>query len=97
MTDKPKQMHRLQDYQPPPFLVKSVDLHFKPDPESTLVDSRLVFVRNPDFPEAPPPHLRLDGKNLELLSLTLGSTPHANRVSSNRKYHRRKTSSCRRP
>ncbi|HIJ83911.1 MAG TPA: aminopeptidase N, partial [Magnetococcales bacterium] len=75
MTDKPKQIHLLQDYLPPPFLVESIDLHFKLDPESTQVDSRLVFVRNPDFSEANSPHLRLDGRNLELLSLTLDDKP----------------------
>ena len=58
---------RLADYQPPPFLVDHVDLHFDLDEAATRVASRLKLRRNPVEPQAAP--LRLDGEALTLLRL----------------------------
>ncbi|MBF0145524.1 MAG: aminopeptidase N [Magnetococcales bacterium] len=74
MSGKPNQIHYLKDYQPPSFLVETIHLHFKLDPDTTEVHSRLFFTRNPNVAVAPP-HLRLDGRNLELCSVVLNANP----------------------
>ncbi|HSH43323.1 MAG TPA: aminopeptidase N, partial [Arenicellales bacterium] len=58
---------RLEDYRPPEFLIDHVDLVFRLDPGNTRVKSRLSCRRNGshDLP------LRLDGEELELLSVSL--------------------------
>ncbi|MBF0109142.1 MAG: aminopeptidase N [Magnetococcales bacterium] len=71
MSGKPTKIHYLKDYQRPPFLVESLHLHFRLDPEVTEVQARLFFSRNPDDTITHEPHLRLDGRNLELLSVLL--------------------------
>ena len=55
---------RREDYAPPPFFVRSVDLVFDLDPAKTIVGSRLRIERNPAV--APQP-LRLHGEGLTLL------------------------------
>ncbi len=62
-------IHRLADYRPPDFAIETVELDFDLDPERTVVRSRMRVRRSPDaMPGAP---LRLDGRDLELLSITL--------------------------
>ena len=55
----------LADYQPPVFTVTNVALAFELDPAATIVNARLDIKRH-----APGP-LRLDGKNLSLLSIAI--------------------------
>jgi aminopeptidase N len=59
---------RREDYAPPPYLIRTVDLTFDLDPGKTLVSSRLRIERNPALPrpEVPAP-LRLHGEGLTLL------------------------------
>ncbi len=59
----------LEDYTPPPFLVDTVELHFELEPDDTRVRARLQVRRNPAARPAQP--LRLDGQDLELLSVKL--------------------------
>lgn len=63
-------MMRLADYRPPGFLIDTAELHFDLDPERTIVRNQMVLRR---AGVAGP--LRLDGKGLELLSLTLDGVP----------------------
>ncbi len=58
----------LKDYQPPAYLVESVELIFELGEESTLVKSRLELSRNPAGKGGP---LVLDGKDLVLRGLHL--------------------------
>jgi aminopeptidase N len=70
---------RLSDYRPPAFLIDTVDLVFDLGEEKTSVKARIALRRNPasDEPNAP---LKLDGKELELVSLALdGQSLGANR------------------
>src|SRR5262245_1837844 len=70
---------RLSDYQPPAFLIDTVDLVFELDDGETRVKSRLGIRRSPAASEASAP-LRLDGEELELVSLALdGEVLGANR------------------
>src|SRR5690348_17173883 len=70
---------RLSDYQPPAFLIDTVDLVFELDSAETRVKSRLGIRRNPAASEADAP-LRLDGEELDLVSLALdGEALGANR------------------
>ena len=62
------QVTRLADYQPPAFLVDSVDLAFELDEAATRVTSRLTLRRNPAAPADAPLHL--DGEALTLLRIT---------------------------
>ncbi|HEV2364303.1 MAG TPA: aminopeptidase N [Caulobacteraceae bacterium] len=66
-------LHRLVDYAPPPYLIDAIELTFDLDPERTLVESSLRVRRSPEAPADVP--LRLDGTNLELLSLRLNGAP----------------------
>jgi aminopeptidase N len=61
---------RLADYRPPGFLIDAVDLVFELGEEKTSVKSRLSLRRNPGAAESGAP-LRLDGRELELVSLAL--------------------------
>jgi aminopeptidase N len=61
---------RLAEYKPPAFLIDTVDLVFDLGEEKTSVKARLALRRNPDAPDRAAP-LRLDGKELELVSLAL--------------------------
>ncbi len=61
----PRNPVKLADYQPPAYQADTVALEFELDTEATLVHARLQLRRN-----APGP-LRLDGRALELLSISL--------------------------
>jgi aminopeptidase N len=61
----PRPPVKLADYRPPAFNVAHVALDFELDPEATIVHARLKLHRN-----APGP-LKLDGRKLELLSISL--------------------------
>jgi aminopeptidase N len=54
---------RRQDYTPPAFWIKAVDLSFDLDPAKTMVINRMQIERNPDTPAQP---LRLHGEELNL-------------------------------
>jgi aminopeptidase N len=75
----PPQSARLVDYQPPAYLIDTVDLVFELGAEDTRVKSRLGIRRNPAFAERGAA-LHLDGEALELVSLALdGELLGANR------------------
>jgi aminopeptidase N len=60
---------RREDYQPPAFLIDTVDLEFDLVPERTRVRSTLRVRRNPDAPRAV--DLELAGESLELIAVSL--------------------------
>lgn len=64
----------VKDYTPPDFLIEQVDLLFDLSAESTRVTSTLRVFRNPGV-KATPTSLKLDGEQLELLSLKLNGQP----------------------
>ncbi len=64
----------LKDYSVPPFLVKTIDLHFDLREQGTRVSTSLEIYRNPDDQSATP-HLVLNGVDLELIELKLDGTP----------------------
>ncbi|WP_345551525.1 aminopeptidase N [Microbulbifer aestuariivivens] len=66
----------LKDYRQPDYLVDSTRLRFELEPNATLVQSRLKVRRNPAAGEGLPP-LKLDGVNLELLSVAMDGAPLA--------------------
>src|SRR5215471_8047483 len=61
---------RLAEYRPPAFLIDDVDLVFELGDRTTLVKSRLRIRRNPDSSD-PTAALRLDGEELDLVSVAL--------------------------
>jgi aminopeptidase N len=67
----PHQPIRLADYRPPIFLIDTVDLVFDLGEEKTGVKARLAIRRNPASSERHAP-LKLDGRDLELVSIVLG-------------------------
>ena len=62
---------RLQDYQPPAFLIDETHLDVKLYDSHTLVTANLRVRANPDNPVSSLPPLQLDGADLELQSLAL--------------------------
>src|SRR5436305_11804519 len=74
--DQPPQPPRLADYRPPDFLIDKVELEFFLAETGTTVSSHLQLRRNPDGAE-PGAVLRLDGEELELVSIALGGVPLA--------------------
>ena len=60
----------LRDYQPSPFLIDTVDLHFDLRSDGVTVTARLAVRANPAAGYGRPP-LVLDGEHLELCALTL--------------------------
>ena len=64
---------RLADYQPPNWLVDTVDLHVSLHPSATRVRATLKLKPNPAVRAAAP--LALDGDGLVLQSLALDGTP----------------------
>ncbi len=68
----PRTIYR-KDYRPPEFLIDHVELRFELGEESTRVQSKLALRRNGS--RAGP--LRLDGSELELVSLALDGEPLA--------------------
>jgi aminopeptidase N len=65
MTAQPTAIHR-KDYRAPDFRIETVDLEFDLQPEATRVKSKLALV--PQTAGAP---LKLDGEDLELLSVAI--------------------------
>jgi aminopeptidase N len=70
----PPQPIRLADYQPPAYLIDTVDLVFELGAGDTRVKSRLRIRRNPGVAERGAA-LSLDGEALELVSLALDGEP----------------------
>jgi len=68
-TDTPRPIH-LKDYKPSAFLIDTVDLDFSLDPHRTMVRARLKLRPNPQAPKSAG-ELRLDGEQIELVSLAL--------------------------
>src|SRR6202041_2091230 len=64
-TEEPRAIH-LADYQAPDFRIETVHLDFALDPQATRVIAKLEIVRQ--HAGAP---LRLQGENLQLISLKL--------------------------
>mgnify|MGYP006166778349 CR=1 FL=1 len=67
-SSQPRNRH---DYQPPLFLIDSVELQFDLEPAATRVRAALQIRRNGTHQQA----LRLDGEQLQLLSLHLDGRP----------------------
>ncbi|MFZ4649315.1 MAG: aminopeptidase N [Rubrivivax sp.] len=61
---------RREDYAPPAYLVRSVELSFDLEPAKTIVASRLALERHPDTPPGTP--LKLHGEGLNLLRVMSG-------------------------
>jgi aminopeptidase N len=74
LTETAPKATRLAEYRPPEFLVDAVDLQFDLEPADTRVAAHMLLRRNPDVQPAP---LRLDGEELELVSLALDGRPLA--------------------
>jgi aminopeptidase N len=64
MREGPTQPVRRQDYLPPAFWIRSVELTFDLEPAKTIVGSKLTIERNATQPQQP---LRLHGEGLNLL------------------------------
>ncbi len=62
----------LKDYQPYPFELHSIELHFELDPERTSVRSIMQFSRRAEHADTT---LHLDGSNLELDAVLLNDEP----------------------
>jgi aminopeptidase N len=74
--DQPPQPTRLADYRPPDFVIDKVELEFYLAETGTTVTSHLQLRRNPESADPGAP-LRLDGEELELVSLALDGVPLA--------------------
>jgi aminopeptidase N len=74
LLDTPPQPTRLADYRPPAFLVDTIELVFDLGEAATRVTSRLTLRRNPAAAD-PNEALRLDGDELELVSIARDGTP----------------------
>ncbi|WP_458070899.1 aminopeptidase N [Rhodanobacter sp. BL-MT-08] len=70
-SEKTSALIRLSDYRAPAWQVETVELEFDLGIDSTDVSSRLLLRRDPG--QSTP--LRLDGENLELLSIALDERP----------------------
>ncbi|MGE5270374.1 MAG: aminopeptidase N [Thiohalocapsa sp.] len=75
LLDNAPQPTRLADYRPPAFFCDSVELAFDLDPGDTHVSSRLTLRRNPAAGAGAA--LRLDGEEIELVTLLLDGRPLA--------------------
>ena len=64
MREGPATAVRREDYAPPAYWIRSVELSFDLDPAKTIVGSRMQIERNPTAPAAP---LQLQGEGLTLL------------------------------
>ena len=71
VLDQSPSVIRLSDYRAPAWQVETVELDFDLGIDTTELSSRLLLRRDP-AQSAP---LRLDGENLELLSISLDGTP----------------------
>jgi aminopeptidase N len=72
----PRAIH-LKDYQPPAFLVDTVDLHVDLRERATRVRARLALRRNLALPAGEGSALRLNGEQLALRSLAIDGRPLA--------------------
>ncbi|MAX91290.1 MAG: aminopeptidase N [Pseudomonas sp.] len=72
-TEQPKVIH-LKDYQVPDYLIDETHLTFELYEDRTMVHAQLVMRRNPEA-GAGLPSLRLDGQDLELISLSINDRP----------------------
>ena len=63
----------LKDYRPPAYLVEQVELHFDLQPQDTIVAAELLMRRNADHGDDQMA-LRLDGEDMELVSLSVDGT-----------------------
>ena len=63
----------LKDYRPPAYLVEQVELHFDLQPQDTIVAADLLMRRNADHGDDQAA-LRLDGEDMELVSLSVDGT-----------------------
>jgi len=68
MREGQPKLVRREDYAPPPFRIRSVELTFDLDPAKTIVHSKMVIERNPGRPLEP---LRLHGEALLLLRVLI--------------------------
>jgi aminopeptidase N len=68
-SDTPQTIY-LKDYQPPAFIIETIDLHFSLEAEHTTVSSVLTVRRNPDCLQQGA-SLELDGEELQLLDVVL--------------------------
>ena len=68
-TEQPKVIH-LKDYQVPDYLIDETHLTFELYEDRTMVHAQLVMRRNPEAGAGLPP-LRLNGQDLELISLSI--------------------------
>ncbi len=68
MSEKPQEIF-LKDYKVPNFNIQTVDLHFRIEEDQTIVRNIATFIKNSKSEEKN--NLRLEGINLELLSLKL--------------------------
>src|SRR5687768_6673760 len=66
---------RLADYRPPPYVAERAELAFALHPTATRVRSRIVFRSNPADSGEVPHDLRLDGRDLRLLSAAIDAAP----------------------
>src|SRR5258707_3314410 len=74
--DQPPQPTRLADYRPADFVIDKVELEFYLAETGTTVTSHLQLRRNPESADPGAP-LRLDGEELELVTLALDGGPLA--------------------
>jgi aminopeptidase N len=74
MTAATTQTTYLKNYQPPAYLVTTLELEFDLEPEATIVTATGRYQRNPQGPAG---DLILFGEQLELLALELDGTPLA--------------------
>jgi aminopeptidase N len=74
MTEKTPPVKYLKDYIPPAFLVDRVELTFDLHTKYCRVDAELHCRRNPDHPDPKAPFI-CQGRNLELLAITLDDQP----------------------
>ena len=69
-TDTPRPI-RLEEYDPPAYLIETVDLDVRLDPNRTRIRSRLSIRRSGVSSSTATPALRLDGQHLELDQIRL--------------------------
>ncbi|MDJ0637941.1 MAG: aminopeptidase N [Paracoccaceae bacterium] len=77
MKDAAPQPVRLADYTPPAYLIDTVHLTFKLDPNATRVTSKIAFRPNPDAEDRT---FRLDGEKLQLIRAMVDGVPVDPRV-----------------
>ncbi len=74
-TDAEAPTIRLADYCPPAFLADTVELSVALAPRTTRVTAKVAFRRNPARAGDPPLDLRLDGRQLKLISAAIDGSP----------------------